>query len=285
MRKRSEAKVEAAPVVGTFPAAGTACAVCKRRQFIEMSNSTHEVTCENGHRGAFGLFADGTKIDWLEQPTPPLAEVMDRAKAILARMKNENTTPPLFMTPESALPTTSTAQQSLPMTPPAQPSLIELQERAGAQASPSPAHDASPRRNAAPAPEAPPPATANPGSRPAPAVGKTADIRKAMGLDEPEKPRGGLLSDHPDIPLAEVGDTVTVTWGEEMFSPVQYNNFRVGPFMATTKIRVGETAFTASRRALFELSKLAEVEFETKATAYLQRLATVGKKALATRGG
>lgn len=44
-------------------------------------------------------------------------------------------------------------------------------------------------------------------------------------------------------------DTITVTWGEELYAPYRYNHFKVGPFTYTTTVQDGETPEQAFTRA------------------------------------
>lgn len=69
-----------------------------------------------------------------------------------------------------------------------------------------------------------------------------------------------------------VPEFVEVTWGEEIYQPVQYNNFRVGPFKATTIVREGETISEATARVHSELQKHAEQVALEKGRAYLANL-------------
>jgi hypothetical protein len=57
------------------------------------------------------------------------------------------------------------------------------------------------------------------------------------------------------------GETITVTFGAQTFSPVQYHKFDVGPFSYTTVIQPGETIQEAYDRAYGWLRKLASQNF------------------------
>lgn len=55
-------------------------------------------------------------------------------------------------------------------------------------------------------------------------------------------------------------EEITVTLGEQVFAPVSYNSFRVGPFSYTTKIGPNETenmAFDRAHNYLMECSRRA----------------------------
>jgi uncharacterized Zn finger protein (UPF0148 family) len=73
----------------------------------------------------------------------------------------------------------------------------------------------------------------------------------------------------------DVGEEVTVTWGEETFQPVQFNTFHVGPFTTNTRVRPGETRVQAMERAYAELEAFAEEIFERKKKAYVVSLNSV----------
>lgn len=68
--------------------------------------------------------------------------------------------------------------------------------------------------------------------------------------------------------LATGFETVTVTWAEERFSPIQFNSFGVGPFEATGFVRDGETVAQAMTRIYAELSAFAETERMRKAESF-----------------
>ncbi len=70
----------------------------------------------------------------------------------------------------------------------------------------------------------------------------------------------------------DVGETVSATWGEELYSPQQFCTFRVGSFTRTTKIREGETALDAKRRIYAEMRQMAEDERHEKMSIYLEAL-------------
>lgn len=77
------------------------------------------------------------------------------------------------------------------------------------------------------------------------------------------------------VPASDVGEEVTVTYGEQVFSPVQYNSFRVGPMTTTTRVRPGETRADAARRAFDELSAAVEVQRQKVQADFLRSLAAV----------
>lgn len=47
----------------------------------------------------------------------------------------------------------------------------------------------------------------------------------------------------------DTGDEVTACWGPEKYSPYRYQPFELGPFIAKTKVRPGETGSQAMARA------------------------------------
>ena len=67
------------------------------------------------------------------------------------------------------------------------------------------------------------------------------------------------------------GDTITVTYGKELFAPIQYHSFEIGPFTYTTQIQENEDAEIAATRAYAFLMKVARATFVTKMTEFKQR--------------
>lgn len=67
-------------------------------------------------------------------------------------------------------------------------------------------------------------------------------------------------------------DSVTVTYGEEVFSPVQHNSFRLGPFSYTTALRANETPESAMGRAHEHLIAFAAIEYKRKAQEFVLKL-------------
>lgn len=68
------------------------------------------------------------------------------------------------------------------------------------------------------------------------------------------------------------GDSITVTWGVQTFSPVSYNSFSVGPFSITTVIKDDETSKQAYERAWAYLTKLAEASYLLARAAYYDKI-------------
>jgi len=67
-------------------------------------------------------------------------------------------------------------------------------------------------------------------------------------------------------------ETITVTWGEELYTPRQFCSYRVGPFSASTTVRKGETRVHAGMRLMEELRAFADVERRAKRQAFTQSL-------------
>jgi len=72
------------------------------------------------------------------------------------------------------------------------------------------------------------------------------------------------------------GDEVTVCYGVDKYSPVQYNNFEHGPFFVKTKVRAGETHGDAGARAWNAALGLAKGSYPGKAQEYLENLKKLG---------
>lgn len=76
----------------------------------------------------------------------------------------------------------------------------------------------------------------------------------------------------------ERGEMVSVTWGEELFTPVQFCSFRVGPFSASSTLRAGESREQAADRLMRELERIAAKERETKARVFKDALGKIAGK-------
>jgi hypothetical protein len=122
--------------------------------------------------------------------------------------------------------------------------------------------------------------------------GHNADVdQKTQGGKWPGKTTTGALP-NPDTKYVVAGaptmkvqrwtdepiDDVTVTWGEEVYSPVQYNSFRLGPYSMTTAVRPGETRAQAFERAYDDLERLAAASFAKKREAFFKNLGTLKHK-------
>lgn len=68
------------------------------------------------------------------------------------------------------------------------------------------------------------------------------------------------------------GTEITVTWGEETFSPVQYNSFRIGGHSITVLVNQNETALDAWKRGWALLERAAEIQFEDKLRGFKERI-------------
>lgn len=68
------------------------------------------------------------------------------------------------------------------------------------------------------------------------------------------------------------GTELTVVWGEETFSPVQYNSFRVGGHSIKVVVQPGESGAEAFARGWKILEEAAEVQFADKLKGFKQRI-------------
>jgi hypothetical protein len=64
---------------------------------------------------------------------------------------------------------------------------------------------------------------------------------------------------------------VTATWGDEAFTPVPFNSFRVGPFSLTTAVRPDETPEQAMDRAYTFLDNFARKVYVQKRKGFFDR--------------
>jgi hypothetical protein len=83
----------------------------------------------------------------------------------------------------------------------------------------------------------------------------------------------------------DAGDLVSVTWGAEKFSPVQYHTFDLGPFSYTTKVRPGETPAEAAQRAYKVCERIARETYVDKRDEFLRNVREAASAAKAARGG
>lgn len=71
---------------------------------------------------------------------------------------------------------------------------------------------------------------------------------------------------------APPGTQITVVWGEEVFSPVQYNSFRIGGHSVTVVVQDGESALDAWKRGWALLEQAAEIQFTDKLAGFVNRI-------------
>lgn len=84
-----------------------------------------------------------------------------------------------------------------------------------------------------------------------------------------------VLGDEADGAVAEQpmsGQMITVTWGEEVLQPIQYNGFRIGPITLSTPVKEGETVEQAYSRVWAMLAKLGERQFTDKLDTFKNHL-------------
>lgn len=67
-------------------------------------------------------------------------------------------------------------------------------------------------------------------------------------------------------------ETVTATWGKELISPKPFNTYEVGPFVATTAVRPGESHAQAIHRLMGELEAVAAEGRARKREAFMRAL-------------
>lgn len=73
-------------------------------------------------------------------------------------------------------------------------------------------------------------------------------------------------------PVEGIGRTIAVTMGRELFSPVQYTSFEVGPISVTTGIEHGETIGQAYARLRADLTAIFKTEYDIKIVEFLERM-------------
>lgn len=79
------------------------------------------------------------------------------------------------------------------------------------------------------------------------------------------------------------GDSFTITHGKEVFSPIRFHVYEVGPVSVTCTLRKGEGLDEAYARARRFLEIAFHAEFELKQRDYFARLAVSGPEAARKR--
>lgn len=159
---------------------------------------------------------------------------------------------------------------------------------ANGSAAPKPPPAQEPAKSQATKPEPPPPAAKAPTIKPCVQCG-AAPTETSAGVffpcGHPQDKTAAPKRARHEVPVVESdGETVTACFGEEKFSPRQYQNFAIGPYFRSTKVQPGETPAQALTRANEELRVFANVEFQQKAKDFLDRLAWLDEE-LRNRGG
>jgi hypothetical protein len=83
---------------------------------------------------------------------------------------------------------------------------------------------------------------------------------------------GSIASKLAEDTSLPAGTPITVIWGEETFSPVQYNSFRIGGHSVTVIVQEGEAAIDAWKRGWALLEQAAEVQFVDKLSGFADRM-------------
>jgi hypothetical protein len=74
------------------------------------------------------------------------------------------------------------------------------------------------------------------------------------------------------VATSTAGAVVTVTWGEEVLQPVQYNGFRVGPITVSMPVLSGESIAQAYERVWQIVDGLGQRQFQAKLDGWKARL-------------
>jgi uncharacterized protein (DUF2336 family) len=93
---------------------------------------------------------------------------------------------------------------------------------------------------------------------------------------------GSYEEDHHDEVQDVAGAEIAVTWGEETYSPVQYQSFRVGAFTLRGRVLPGETYEGAHARLLNAARACAAEQFRVQLADHLDRVRVA---ASAAKGG
>lgn len=85
-----------------------------------------------------------------------------------------------------------------------------------------------------------------------------------------------VLDHEVEKATTDVGQKVTVGYGEEVYSVAQYNSFHVGPFTIQTVVRDGETIADALLRGHRHLADAVKVIRRERADAHVEELRRLG---------
>lgn len=97
-------------------------------------------------------------------------------------------------------------------------------------------------------------------------------------------PSTGLIV--PNLPSQELSpDEVTACWGEEKYSPVQFNFVAHGPFYAKVRLRPGESPEQALMRGMDVCRTVAAKSWPVRRDAFLDRLKDIEEGSRGTRRG
>lgn len=67
------------------------------------------------------------------------------------------------------------------------------------------------------------------------------------------------------------GTEMLVTWGAEIYFPVKFNGFHVGPFSMTVVVQDGERPIDAKRRAMAHLNEIANEEIKERLPKFMEQ--------------
>lgn len=81
---------------------------------------------------------------------------------------------------------------------------------------------------------------------------------------------GSVYRDLPGGPKAR---KLRVVWGEELYAPIQYNNFKVGPFEMEVEVPDGADPEAVYKEAMAFLRKCADASFEERLASFLAKAA------------
>jgi hypothetical protein len=87
-----------------------------------------------------------------------------------------------------------------------------------------------------------------------------------------EEATGKPQDQEPIVGITQPGTVILVVWGEETFSPVQYNSFRIGGNSVTVIVQEGESALDAWKRGWALLEQAAEIQFADKLRGFKGRI-------------
>lgn len=72
---------------------------------------------------------------------------------------------------------------------------------------------------------------------------------------------------------------IEVTWGEETYSPIQYNSFRCSGITLRTRNRPGERIEEAHARCMRALRSMSQRQFDEQMSVFLDRVRVAASRA------
>jgi len=95
--------------------------------------------------------------------------------------------------------------------------------------------------------------------------------RPSIAANQPKAIRDTSVSNVIDDSDVEI----SVTYGEEAYTPRPFFSFRIGPYTLSCKVRHGETIADTKKRLQLQLDAMAVADFESKYRSFLYRVVRI----------